>query len=70
MEAGESRITVSVSYWRRRMHSAQGEMVYGERRMAGARKLRWGSTHPHAANGGWFAGVRGRVFRKYREYEL
>jgi hypothetical protein len=26
------------------MHSAQGEMVYGEHRMAGARKPRWGST--------------------------
>jgi hypothetical protein len=44
MEAGESRITVSVSYKRRRMHSAQGKMVYGEHRMAGARKPRWGSA--------------------------
>jgi hypothetical protein len=41
VEAGDSGITVSVSYWRRRMHSAQGEM----RRMAGARQPRWGSTN-------------------------
>jgi hypothetical protein len=48
MEAGKSRIMVSVSGWQRRMHSAQGWPAYvegtGERRTAGARKLRWGST--------------------------
>jgi hypothetical protein len=46
MEAGESKITVSVSYWQRRMHSAQGEIVYGEGRMADAPNPQWGSTKP------------------------
>jgi hypothetical protein len=48
MGAGNPRITVSVSDWRRKMHSARGRQAYmegnGARRKAGARKPRWGST--------------------------
>jgi hypothetical protein len=48
MGAGNPRITVSVSDWRRKMHCARGRQAYvegnGARRKAGARKPRWGST--------------------------
>jgi hypothetical protein len=51
MDGDSAGLTVTVSYWRSRMPSARAQQCYVVdtvvRRMAGARKARWGSTHPH-----------------------